>query len=276
MQQARIIFTALWLVLLALPALAIETPSLLSGNGGPVEITADESLEWNETEQVYIARGNAMATRQDFTVTADKLSAFQKKTTTGGTEVYKLVAEGNVKIVTTKQQVYGDRAVYDVDARAAVVTGRGLKFVSGNTIVTARDRLEYSEIRQMAVARGRAIAIQGTRRVEGDVLTAAFRKQPNGELELQQMTAEGNVVVVTPSDVARGQRAIYDMQRNVAVMTGGVQVTRGQSQLEGAVAEVDFASGLSRIMNDGTAKNGRVRALLVPNQPATTAVAKKP
>ncbi|MBI1273495.1 MAG: hypothetical protein GC131_05380 [Alphaproteobacteria bacterium] len=252
------------------PARAQSEGGLMGGLGGgaPIEITAEESLEWHEPEQMYAARGAAKAVRGDFTVTADQLFAYQKKNAQGQDEIVRLVAEGNVHIASARQEAWGQRAVYDVTQKVAVLTGSGLKFAGNDTVVTARDRLEYWEAQRKAVARGNAIASQNDRRVEADVLTAQFVELPNGKQELEQMLAQGNVTVVTKTDVARGEKAVYDMRRDIAIMSGGVRVTRGQSQLEGAVAEVDFATGLSRIMSNGSRKagDGRVRALLVPDK----------
>jgi lipopolysaccharide export system protein LptA len=123
--------------------------------------------------------------------------------------------------------------------------------------------MEYWEDKKIAVARGDAVAIRGDRHVEGDVLTAEFRDLPNGKSQLHIMTAEGHVVVITANDVSRGNHAVYDINRNIAVITGNVRITRADgTQLTGDVGEVDFAANQSRLLNEG---KGRVRALL-PSQ----------
>ena len=61
-----------------------------------------------------------------------------------------------------------------------VLTGRNLKLVTKNEIVTARDSLEYYEKKSMAVARGNAKmrlrnpAKGGERTIQADVLTTRF------------------------------------------------------------------------------------------------------
>ena len=93
------------------------------------------------------------------------------------------------------------------------------------------------------------------------MLTAQFRDMPNGKSEMHTLTADGNVTVITANnDVTRGNRAVYDINRNIAVVSGNVRITRADgTQLNGDVAEVDFATNQSRLMNEG---HGRVRALL--------------
>jgi lipopolysaccharide export system protein LptA len=277
----------LFALLFATPVLAeaniapAQTP-LSSGGDGQIEVTADESLEWYQDQRLYVARGNAKAIRGTMTVEADILTAHERnkteqatpdkvadatkdKAVTGGS-IDRLTAEGRVHITDPRQQVFGEHAIYDFDRKVAEVTGSNLKYVTAKDVVTARNSLEYYEDKNMAVARGKAIAVHDGRHVEGDVLTAHFTQTPAGQQEMSQMTAEGNVTVLTATDVARGDKAVYDVKKNAAVLTGHVRVTRQDTQLTGDKAEVDFASGQSRLLNEG---KGRVRALLSPKSSAT-------
>jgi len=87
-----------------------------------------------------------------------------------------------------------------------------------------------------------------------------------GQKDMTTMTAEGHVTVYTDGDVARGERATYDVKKNAATLIGNVRITREDTQLAGDRAEVDFASGQSKLLNDG---HGRVRALL-PSRATTS------
>ena len=59
-------------LLLAAPAAA---QTLDMTQGGPIEITSLDGIEWRQQEQVVIARGNARAVRDGVTVDADRLIA---------------------------------------------------------------------------------------------------------------------------------------------------------------------------------------------------------
>ncbi len=254
-----------------------KTTSASQGTSQQVEITADQTLEWYQDQGLYVARGNAKAVRGDLTVTADILTAHQrekpkdaagkvqkpvsseKKSDEAG-DIDKMTADGTVVILKPNARITGDHAVDAMDQHVLVVTGKKLRYESDKQIVTARDSLEYWEETKMAVARGNAVAVKGDRQVVGDVLTAEFRDQPNGSTQLYKMTALGNVTVVTKSDVTRGDKAVYDAARDVALVTGHVRITRADgTELTGDVGESDFAANQSRLMNDGS---GRVRALL--------------
>ena len=54
----------------------------------------------------------------------------------------------------------GDQAVYDVDQQIGIVTGKALKLTTATDVVTARDSLEWYDQKQIAVARGDAVAVR--------------------------------------------------------------------------------------------------------------------
>lgn len=258
-------FACFGLLLAAMPCLAANDM---------IDISAEQSLEWHEDTRLYVARGKAKAVRGDIVVEADLLNAHQRdtkaasgeaktktdKTAQGTGDIDQMTAEGNVHIYDPKQQAFGERAVYDLDQRAFKMTGANLKYMTEKDIVTARDSLEYFEDRNLAVAKGRAIGEHQGSRVEADTLSAQFAQTPTGQKEMTQLFAKGNVLITTKDGgLSRGDNAVYDVKKNIAVLTKNVRITRGQTQLAGDKAEVDFATGQSRLINSGS---GRVRALL--------------
>ena len=236
-----------------------------------LDISAEESLEYYQDQKLYVARGKAKAIRRDMTVEADLLTAHQRDTKTDDTaspktsnkasgDIDQMTAEGNVHIYDAKQQVFGQKAVYNIDQKTIKVTGTNLKYVTEKDIVTAKDSLEYFDDKKIAVARGRAMGEHQGSRVEADTLIAQFGQNASGQMDMTELNAKGNVIIVTKDGgVSRGDVAVYDTQKNIAVLTHNVRITRGQTQLAGDKAEVDFATGQSRLINSGS---GRVRALL--------------
>ena len=69
-----------WVVLLASGSASAQTPGLGgfggSDNGKPIGIEASQGVEWQQTNRLYIARGNARATRGEDSVFADTLYAY--------------------------------------------------------------------------------------------------------------------------------------------------------------------------------------------------------
>lgn len=278
--------------------------------GGPIAITASEGMEWRQDERVVIARGNATAVRQNVTVTADRLIGFYRPKNgqsvqpaqsvlngpdTGGNEVYRVQAEGNVRISTPTDQAQGDRAVYDMDQAVMVMTGRALKLTTPNDVLTARDDLEYWSQKHMAVARGNAVIVTNDgRRVSADTLVAYTTEAPAAPAQqpaqqsarqpaqqqtsedplgasgkLQKVEAFGNVTIRTVTDTAIGDRAVYVPDSGIARLAGHVRITRGSNQLDGSEAEVNMKTGIARLLA-GTGE--RVQGLVIPNDPTNKAL----
>lgn len=252
-----------------LAALPPPTPAwgqALLGNveGGPLEIEASESLEWHQEDQAYVARGDAVLRQRDVSVEADVLTAYYRELEGGDTEIYQAAAEGNVVIEAPSGRALADRAVYDIDQDVVVLTGGALRLESEDDTLTARDALEFWPSRNLAVARGDAEVIRANNdRVRADMLTGIFSEDENGDLQLTRVTAFGNVLIDTATDIARGDEAVYNLVSNIATLSGDVQLSRGDNQLNGDHAEVDLASGISRLTS-GPPGEGPIRALLVP------------
>lgn len=198
---------------------------LLNRGSGPITIDADNGIEWRREEKVYIATGNAKATRGEVTVTAHRLLAYYRerdpaKTASGdpakapspdakpasaagkpsgsgddtgaaNTDIYRMVAEDEVTISTPTQIARGDHAVYDVDRAVLVLTGKHLTLDTSEDHITARDSLEYWDDRKIAVARGDGVMVRTDRRVQGDVLLAYIEedKKANDKKPTEGKTA---------------------------------------------------------------------------------------
>jgi len=177
---------ALWTI----PAPIARAQGIDLTQGGPIQITAQDGIDWRQAEQVVIAKGDAKAVRGNVTVTADRLLAWYRKkgatessqpvttgltgaTDTEGNEVYRMRAEGNVHIFTPTDQAWGDQATYDLDQAVLVMTGNNLKLTTPSDTLTARDTLEYWSDKHMAVARGDAVVVTNdARRISADTLVA--------------------------------------------------------------------------------------------------------
>jgi len=236
------------------------------GDGGPIEIEADNGIEWRRGARTFQARGNARAKRGEVEVFADVLRAHYREKPNGGTEVFRLDADGNVRIVSPSETAYAQKGVYDVDKAVLVLSGDGgVRLVSGSDEITADRQVEYWQNRRLAVARGNAVAVSDDRRLRADVLTAHFRADGEGKSSLSRVEAFDNVVVRTADERVTAQRGVYNAQSGKAVLAGAVRITRGGNQLNGCRAEIDLNTGISRLLGceDG-GEDERVRGLIVP------------
>lgn len=239
---------------------------LAQGNGGGLEVEADNGIEWRRNEQVLIANGNAVAKRGTSRIDADELRALYRDRD-GNSEIYRIVATGNVKLSSDTDVATGDKAVYDIDKAVVVLTGNDLKYKTPKETLTAQESLEYWETDRIAVARGDAVAVAGNRTLRGDTLTARFEAGKGGTNELRRIDGDGNVTIRTPTDFVVGNQGVYDAKTGIATLIGSVKITRGENQLNGDRAVVDLNTGISRLTTNGDGGGkSRVRGLLIPEK----------
>ncbi|WP_145732847.1 LptA/OstA family protein [Nitrospirillum pindoramense] len=263
------------------PGLLPFTPTeVTAAPPGAIDITSDETMEWHNDQLAAVARGHVVVVRGEDTLHCDTLVVYYRKAQDGSTEMYRMAADGQVVMTSPSQQAYGDHAVYDVDQDVTVMTGDHLHLVTRSDTVYARDTLEYWKQQQLLVARGNAVAINDKGdRIRADVLVGIMEQNAAKQLEMTRMDAKGNVLIVTPKDIARGSDGTYNVKTRIAILTGDVKLTQGQNQVNGHRAEVNNATGVSRMLPDETVKGGRVHSVLVPkrsDQPAAPAGSTKP
>lgn len=244
-------------VLLGAPQAIAQTGGLPFQDGsGPIEIAVDGGVEWQQKTKVFVARGNARARQGDVTLRAEVLSAHYRSGKDGGTEIWRIDAEGNVRIQSTDQVATGRKGTYDVDKQLLVLTGKP-RFTTESDRISATRSLEYSQSRNRAVARGNAVAVRNGRSLKAETLTATF--EPDGD-KVKRIVAVGGVVFTSPTEVFRADRADYDVVSERLKLEGSVRITQGRNELRGQSAELDLKTGTSR-MKGG---KGGVQGLFVP------------
>ena len=65
-------------------------------SSSPIEISAEESLEWLQEKKQYVANGSVIVTQDEMTLTADKLVADYDDNQGGSLNITFLTATGNV------------------------------------------------------------------------------------------------------------------------------------------------------------------------------------
>jgi lipopolysaccharide export system protein LptA len=219
------------------------------GSGSqPIEISADNGIEWDRDAKTYTARGNAVASQGSSEIHADTLIA--SYSSGNSNDIDHVVAEGAVKIMNPSETAYGDHADYDRTRQLLVLTGSGLKIESSAETVTARDAFEYWQGQDAMVAKGGVlIAKSNGTTIKSDNATSYFRKNAQtGKREMFQVKAEGHVRIDTGKEIVTCQHAVYDPTTQIAVLTGSVVLTQGRSEFRGARAEIDMKKGISRLL----------------------------
>ena len=261
-----IMIIAVMISLDAAPARAQSLNFASENSDEPIEIFAEDGIEWEQEAHTFTARGNARAVRGAVVVRGDVLRAYYRDKTGGGAEIRRLDAEGHVHITTPAEEAFGETATYDVGKSILVLRGSKVRLIAGDDTISANQQLELWENKKMAVARGNAYAVRQDRRLRANVLTAHYRKNKAGKSEVYRVEAFGEVYILLAKDIVTADRGIYNVESGIATLTGSVKITRNQNQLNGCSAEVNLKTGFSKLNSCGSTKSGkeRVRGLLQP------------
>ena len=119
------------------------------------------------------------------------------------------------------------------------------------------DHIELLDKADRAVFTGKVHVVQGDMTMDAARMNVAYTKPPagaQGDPQIQRIDASGGVTVVGPNERARGAFGIYDLDRRIITLIGGVALTRNGNTVNGARAVMDLASGRSTV--DGSAVGG--------------------
>jgi lipopolysaccharide export system protein LptA len=171
--------------------------------------------------------------------------------------------------------------VYDLDQALMFVTGKALKLTTATDTVTARDSLEWYDQKQVAVARGNAVAVRNGKKIKADILTAYMVKSkpadgktpthsgktsaPQGgkpsptpiaasgtpaaaESKISRVDAQGHVVVTNSIDTGRGDYGVYNAETGICTLIDNVVITRGKDVIKGQYGVMDLNKNVSRML----------------------------
>lgn len=114
------------------------------------------------------------------------------------------------------------------------------------------DRIEVQDRADRVVVTGNVVVDQAGLILRAARMTVAYRQA--GSVEIDRIDASGNVIVTRGADTARGNVAIYDLNRRLITMLGNVQLNQGANRLTGGRLVMDLASGRSTV--DGRSAGG--------------------
>ena len=117
--------------------------------------------------------------------------------------------------------------------------------------VTA-DQLDVDQATGTAIFTGNVVIGQGAMRLSAARVVVVYREDSAG---IQSLEATGGVTLASGADAAESQRADYDIDSGVIVMSGDVLMAQGQSALSADQMTVDLDGGTARMQ-------GRVKTIL--------------
>lgn len=111
------------------------------------------------------------------------------------------------------------------------------------------DRIELQDRQDRVVLTGNVEIQQGNLNLKAARVTLAFTDA--GRLQLNRLDATGSVVVTRGNERASGAVAVYDFNRRLITMSGGVALRRGGDTLNGGRLVIDLRTGLSSVDGSG-------------------------
>lgn len=121
------------------------------------------------------------------------------------------------------------------------------------------DRFVVEEDSSIATFTGDVVIVQGEMTVDADKVIVHYGA--GGASDIESLEAIGHVVIVTPSQHITGQRADYDPDTRIMVVSGNVVVVNESGRVTGDTMRVNLNTNITEF---DTGSNGRVTGVFNP------------
>ena len=225
----------------------------LSNAKSNMVVEADESIEWNQEEGYYIAKGKAVAKHGDSYISANVLLAYYNPIISSR-EIVKIVANGDVKFSDNLHSGTAFSATYDLVNETYELKGPNALINGPEGSTLAKSKITYDKNKRIInlIEKGK-INLKNGRKLDAEKIEIILDKND----KFVQINAVGNVKVVQKSgSVATSEFANYDKNSDIAILTQSVEIRDGFNFLRGEKAEINFTSGISKILPNE--KGGKV------------------
>ena len=244
------------------PVFAQTTSSNSATAPLPITIEANDSLEWNQTDGTYIAKGDAYVQQGQANISASHIIA--NYATEGETrDITQVTATGSVTYIEGENTAKGEKLDYDLISNLYVLTGKNASVSGPKGSMTATKSITYDSSdnnNRKVTAIGKAhYQNSDGRNVFGDKLIAYI----GADGTLKTIDAYDNAKVVTAQgSIATADKLNYVASTSLANLEGNVEIIDQDNIMRGARAEVDFDKEISKIISGPTGK--RVTGILTP------------
>ncbi len=227
-----------------------------------MNLTADKEVEWDSQAQKMTAVGNAVASKKDMQIRADKMTAYYAKNTSAASKkntITEVHASGTVVMTTPKAKAFGDTMDYDIAKDSVVLRGEPAKIQTDKETITAKDNITYYPSQQKAIATGNVFATdKKNNKIYSDRMIAFFKKNAkSGALEMDKVEIYDHVKIVTDNANVTADKGLYLPQTGMVKLYDHVMIDQQGNKLQGDFAETNLNTGKSRIIA-GKTSQGRV------------------
>jgi lipopolysaccharide export system protein LptA len=143
----------------------------------------------------------------------------------------------------------------------------GLRLNGNEPIQIESDKLEVREAENMAVFTGNVSVTQGPTLLKSGRMTVFYAKDggsaTTGSASIDHLEVDDKVYVKSESQVATGDRGVFDMKTEVLVLSGKeVVLSEGTNVLSGCKLTVQMKTGQAKV--EGCSEGGRVIMSITP------------
>jgi lipopolysaccharide export system protein LptA len=147
---------------------------------------------------------------------------------------------------------------------AAVLPGASSK----DPVSIDAGKLDYFDKDQKLVYSGAVVATQGESRLKASVLTIFLEPatgNSNGH-QMRRMEAQGPVTITAKDQIGTGDSGIYDKTENKVFLTGHVTLSQGANVTKGERLVFDLNTNQAVVLGGASAQGGRVRSVFTPSE----------
>ncbi len=264
-ENKKISFLAFILICVSSTLIESQQLSNLDNNDKPIEIFADEGIEWHKNKNKYVAIGNAKATSGSMTLQSDVIEAFYEEKNSSDMNITEVRAKKNVIIEDNKMKIVGgEYAEYNIFKDYFLIKGKNIILTSESNILKSNEKLEYWRSKNIAIATGKAEAKKDREFIVLADKLVWYLHETKKKTEVKKLLGFKNVSIKTNNEVAFSDKAIYNNDTEICKLFGNVKLQRGESFLLGEYAEVDLKRGISKLLPAPGKKmnNNKVKALI--------------
>lgn len=144
-----------------------------------------------------------------------------------------------------------------VTVALAIGAGAQTRHNSNAPIDFGADHIELQDRANRAVLSGSVAVRQGEMTLNAARMTVNYTGQViGGNPQVSRLDAAGGVTVRRPDQTARSQYAVYDLNRRIITMVGGVTLNQAGNTVSGGRLTINLDSGRAVIDGSGVASGG--------------------
>ena len=259
------VYLIIFFIFLILKSSNSQQLSNLNNADNPIEIFAEEGIEWHKSKKKYVAIGNAKALSGTLSLESDQIEAFYDEKESSNMNIKEVKAQNNVVVKDNKMKITGGNyAEYNISKDYFLIMGKNIILTSESNILKSKQKLEYWRQKNIAIATGDAEAKKNNEFIVSADKLVWYLKETERKTMVKKLLGFKNVSIKTNNEVAFSDKAIYNNETEICKLFGNVKLQRGDSFMLGEYAEVDLKNGISKLLPaPGKSLNeNKVRALI--------------